>query len=418
MTPLQWAGVTAASAVLLAGVTIVAGEAAVRPSAPATAALETRINRAYSLAEEATSRLRQVTIRDSLRVVLRDREWPAESLLVVLDPQLPAWRAGLTGVRARKLWTAARPMTGGIRVAFVALGNVRGNTTTNVLLPDAFDGRTCVVVHNISGYALALKDQHAAEGDTSIVPPAETQNSYSAFQRRWQDGELLGPCAFYAVFGAPGPKVRAWLDTVEFYHAAAPNFWSPPEIMPPWYRSVWTDNAPTNFGEQLVAYLWRMTVRASGPDGAAMTRCASGKASDCADVLLARPRATRAVREQEPPQPGMPFSGRYGFFEYVSYIGDRSFRDFRPRLLADMAREVGVDRFRKIWTSTKPIDEAYADATGTPFEIGMMNYARRSIGGAASIGPSLPVQPVVTALVIVVILLVGVSARLARREHR
>ena len=413
MTPLRWAAVTAGCAALFAGVVLAAGTAAVRPGEPAAAALEQRIEHASWLASRANYRMERAATRDSLRGVLRGREWPAESLLIVVGPRLPAWRAAVSTARARTSWTSAGPKLGSVRVAFVALSAKFGISATNVLLPDAVDGRTCVVVHELGPSSLTPASRKQDEGDTIIVAPGDGRPDVNAFRRRWQDGGLLGACAFYAAFGVPGPKVRAWLDDVEFYQASASNFWSGPDVMPPWYASRWTGTAPTTFNDRVGQYLMRMLVTPNGPEDAAASRCASGRTHECAAVSLSAPGFTRPDRD--PPEPGMPLSPPYHFFGYVS---DRAYRDFRPRLLADMVRDVGVDRFRQIWTSTKSIDAAYADVTGTPFETAMLAYVRRSVGGGTSIGPSLPARPVATALVIVAILLISVSARLARREHR
>ena len=233
-------------------------------------------------------------------------------------------------------------------------------------------------------------------------------------RRPARPGHGLALRAFFAAFGQPGPKIRAWLDDVDFMHAASANFWSPAAVMPRWYKSMWDGVEHAAFDDRLRAYMDRMLGYPSGRTNAAVIRCASGQANECPDVVMAGSLPPDQARE--PIERGLP-QPRNWYYEF-GYVGDRSYRDFRPRLLADMVRDVGVDRFRKIWTSQRKINEAYAEATGTPFETAMADYVRRSVGGGASLGPSLPARPAVSAMIIVLVLLIGVAGRVVRREHR
>lgn len=91
---------------------------------------------------------------------------------------------------------------------------VPGTFSSTYLLPDSVDRATCLVVTQTPFFA--------------------TNKTYLNQARlvRWATG-VLGPCAYYAKFGVPSPRVEQWLATRQFDVAILPSWsarsWAGPE---------------------------------------------------------------------------------------------------------------------------------------------------------------------------------------------
>ena len=150
---------------------------------------------------------------------------------------------------------------------------------------------------------------------------------------------LLGPCGFYERFGVPGIEIERWLGRGAwgFAQNSSPN----------WGR--WNEEWATPYG-----YPLRMVL---GPRGVA---CAKGSDSSCLDALQTpamggwRPRNGRLTTEFNP---------------YIMssswYSRDWSFGPRSPSLLADLAKDLGTDRFTRFWQSEQHPESAFRAATGT-----------------------------------------------------
>jgi hypothetical protein len=195
------------------------------------------------------------------------------------------------------------------------------------LLPDSSDRATCVVLQ-------------------------------TAPTIKWLRGTVnLGPCAFYAAFGAPGRDIGRWLSARDFDLAIAP---------------LWTRNRPSRGGGWLLErdqpWFW-WEVYHHQPDGVA---CLAGRPSRCRSAVV------------DPRQPA-------GEPAHLVTVDQRWFR--RPpalaggtHYLADVVRSVGRERFRRFWNSELPVDTALAEALRMP----VGEWTRR---WQADLVPPIPLGP-------------------------
>lgn len=184
--------------------------------------------------------------------------------------------------------------------------SLQGNLTA-YLLPDSTDRTTCVVLQTA----------------TSI--------------RRLRGEVPLGPCAFYAAFGAPGREIGGWLGARNFELA----------ISPPWERRRGADES-----EWLLAggkpWFWWQVYRYEA-NGVA---CLAGRAERCRLAVIdprqpaGEPPHLVTLRQRGPVRPPALAGGSH--------------------YLADVFRSVGPERFQRFWNSELPVDTALADALRMP----------------------------------------------------
>jgi hypothetical protein len=177
---------------------------------------------------------------------------------------------------------------------------------TAYLLPDSTDRWTCIVLQT----------------STSVT--------------RWP-GELnLGPCAFYAAFGAPGREIGRWLRGRRFDLALIPQ-WAPGvlsgryDFLVPQRRQPW-------FWGQVYSY---------SPDGVA---CLAGRPQRCQDAVLG---------SVEAPGSATPVVTTAKWWQRQALVAGH-------RYLAHVARSVGSERFLRFWNSELPVDTALAEALRKP----------------------------------------------------
>ena len=168
-------------------------------------------------------------------------------------------------------------------------------------LPQITDGERCVVLVRVRATTVA-EVKHLSERS------------------------VLGPCAYFAAFGKPGTAVRRWLDATNYRAALLPD-WDKP-------RAPVVDPSA----------IYTLDTEAS--------RCLTGDRRGCADAL-----GMNALTAG---------SGTVG----GNSLGEGSrgralvLGEAAPRLLADAAREYGLTRFARFWTSNAPLDSAFAGAAG------------------------------------------------------
>ncbi|MBM4184444.1 MAG: hypothetical protein FJ207_09480 [Gemmatimonadetes bacterium] len=156
----------------------------------------------------------------------------------------------------------------------------------------------------------------------------------------------LGPCAFYARYGAPGTAIAAWLE------AGAWGFASQRSPIAD-YRQIMGN--PAN--EPLLMFGTRrqspigFTFASQGCMAGDPAKCETAVtdpaqigASDADDAYVVATTPLSYVIDQGPSQP--PFA----------YLDDT--------LLADAEREFGADAFARFWSSDAPVTDAFAAAFG------------------------------------------------------
>jgi len=299
----------------------------------------------------------------------REHDEPGPALLLEAHDSLPAFaRARL----AATLDTVSRQL--GLGVTKVSVGLVvdlrryvsakAGETPSQdvespaFLFPDSSDRTTCV----------ALIPAWRWTGTLVAQPPVHSQEV-----KDWlRTG--LGPCAFYAVYGAPGKGVEHWLANRGYDLARVP---------------LWDRERPDRFEELFgmsengTGWWWRSVyqfpVTAIG--------CMAGRTMSCrAGVLSGAEQAS----DDSPPRFLDSDPGRWWWGQRVLYS---------YRYLADVAREVGHERFLRFWNSPEPVDTALATALKMPVGEWTERWQRRFVP-RLPLGPAAPVSATVIGLLL------------------
>lgn len=298
--------------------------------------------RALALAEDwraAALRLRLHRYRSTVGAALAQRARAEEPSVTFLLEADSVTRASYTHVLDFGLADAWKGM--GLGVTKVSVGLVmitseqlrteaRGDPVSlrnlsSFLLPDSLDRRVCVRMVEVQATYLAsvLKQ--------GLLAPM-LQGS-------------LGPCAFYARFGAPGPRVRRWLDARG--HDVA--------LLPSWNR---TPGGGQPFEIQPEQQAWIAHLLREGPWISVYAlpfetiRCALGRVEAC----LARIRRG----DSDSPNPIVPGRAAERWdLRQQQLIG-------ADQLLARVLATAGPERFADFWTTTLPVDSALTLALGEP----------------------------------------------------
>ena len=161
-------------------------------------------------------------------------------------------------------------------------------------------------------------------------------------------GVSLGPCAFYAQYGAPGDRIRAWLESTGGTMALR------------------TDSGVAQQMESR-----DLSWTALGENGAA---CLIRGGDFCLEALGVRDARRTAATGFMPPE--TPLSGIIGSGPAARrlYLGERS-RWF----LSDVARDIGPERFRTFWRSSESPEVAFRMAADMPLEEWTQRWLRRGV---------------------------------------
>ena len=198
-------------------------------------------------------------------------------------------------------------------------------------LPQATDGERCVAL-------VRLRGTTAAHLDVLRGTP------------------LAGVCGFFAVFGVPGAGVSRWLSATN-YAFARQSDWDvarAPSIEPGAFYSLSVGGA----------------------------QCLTGKANACIEALgttSATPRDSDRVGaipmawvlDGSAARASPSFSGT-----------DAALGDAGSRLLADMVRDLGPERFGRFWRADTTPDSALVAASGTTLDAWTNAWLTRAYGAA------------------------------------
>ena len=197
---------------------------------------------------------------------------------------------------------------------------------------------------------------------------------------------LLGTCAFYAAFGAPGTAVDAWLRSTRF--ASARYLRSP--------SSLDGETSGIDLSSSYALYY---------RDGFQMASCRAGRTASCAAFLSPDPRAVPPFE----PEPAL--LDELASFEPGTEVG--SFYRFEGArwnaqggLLSALVSDLGSERFGELWRGPNTLAESYAAEAGRPLTDFVADYvARRTLPYRA--GPGLPPVPAAlgTALILFALLI-------------
>ncbi len=303
----------------------------------------------------------------------RERDEPGPALLVEAPDSVAAFarqrlRAILDTV-ARQLGLGVTKVSVGLVVDLRRYVSANATATPSqdfespgYLFPDSSDRTTCV----------ALIPAWPWTGTLAMQPPARSQEV-----KDWlRTG--LGPCAFYAVYGAPGRGVRHWLGKRGYDLARVP-LWDREQPERPQYSFVmYQDGARWWWGS-----VYQFPVTAIG--------CMAGRTQSCRAAVLSG--AEEWIGDSLP--------------RFLQSDPRRWWRGQRllyaDRYLADVAREVGHDRFLRFWNSPEGVDTALTTALKMPVGKWTERWERRFV-------PRLPLGPAAPLSATVIGLLLGGAA--------
>ena len=243
------------------------------------------------------------------------------------------------------------------------------------LLPDSVDRTVCLV-----RIAARVYWRQALFGPRS---PAVTEQT-----REWLRSNL-GPCAFFAAFGAPGREVRHWLDHRRFDLALFPGWdrGTPPN------PNQWPLLLPGGRGIS-----WEYVYHQTPPAVA----CMAGRSAACRDAVLAGAAtggggaALRVLQTDR------------DFWRSQRLIGSAHY-------LSDVVYGVGRARFLEFWNSSQPVDTALALALRRP--VGDWTIAwQQQFAPRVSLGPSVPLTAGLLAVLLAAGAIVCVALTVRRRQ--
>jgi hypothetical protein len=204
----------------------------------------------------------------------------------------------------------------------------------------------------------------------------------------WLHGGL-GPCAFYAAYGAPSKPVRQWLTA---------RGWDVGSFLQGDVAGAAVSSTEM-LGDPRYAWYWERIY--SFPP--ATVACMAGRAEGCRAAVMRGATATidslpRVVR----------FERRWWKAEDLLPAG---------RYLSDVAHTVGRDRFLRFWGSPLPVDTALATAFKKP--VGEWTAAwQHGYTPRLRLGAAAPFGAYVLALLVAALVVLSVAVTSARRQVR
>lgn len=263
---------------------------------------------------------------------------------VQIGPGIPKVTAQSFIAEVRSAWTNLRPIAGTVPVG-IAL--VRDTART-------YDGfsRMYRAYRGAVWAMYVLPDSASGTGCYSVVATATaaiTPRSTSYLDQLARDGTALGPCALYAMFGRPGPRIGAWLKQGGARLAIAGAEWSQ-------HTETTANRWSLNDHRSLVSELARLS-------------CARGDLTACDNYL-------RAARGQH----GVLTAGSQGG-RVVPNFWSRPFESVDGgRILSDLVAARGRDRFAVFWHSRRPVAAAFMNAYGMSLEQWTSQWVRAQVG--------------------------------------
>jgi hypothetical protein len=245
--------------------------------------------------------------------------------------------------------------------------------TRTYLLPDSTDRTTCIAVLPLywSG----------------------RENAGSRFQMSqvmsWVRNSL-GPCAFYARFGAPGPRVRRWLNANRF-DVAETSDWSG-------IRRIGDED---EFEPRFGSAWWYMELYSIPYNTLA---CLSGRISAC----------TRALQQGDQ-ETGTPLH-RVVSPSYSWRLSQGRLIN-QDRFLASVFRKSGETDFQEFWTTTLPVDSALTLALHEP-AAGWSQRWQLEGARAPRLGAAAPLSAMLLATLVAVLVLGGAAYATRWRQVR
>jgi hypothetical protein len=207
--------------------------------------------------------------------------------------------------------------------------------------------------------------------------------------------QILGPCAYYATFGMPGPSIREWLRNRGALLALGGS-WTQTSAVPDRARyGFYLDTDP--FYPDPPHDFFIFSNRG--------VNCLVGGEDACESAILDRNLQTGHLAAGSAVRAGYslgPIAQRNG-----SEFGGRE-----TELLADMVRSLGRARFEQFWTSSAPVAQAFQQASGMRLGEWVSSWASQSVEPYDP-GPRIRAESLIGALAISIgcIVIAVVAAR-------
>jgi hypothetical protein len=183
----------------------------------------------------------------------------------------------------------------------------------------------------------------------------------------------VGPCWYLANFGAPGPAIRAWLDS---------RYWDVAGAIPPHPRRLSFEDNYESEPNLFYRILGDFRQRYAG-GSATLQGCATNKPVLCEVALLGSPFPPGLLPDGIV---GSERLNRYavGAYQWLTGVPPWASRE----LLAMMVEDLGPARFSTFWTSQAPVPVAFQAATGTSFAEWYRSQLRRELKQAGLADPA------------------------------
>jgi len=315
---------------------------------------------------------------------------PGPTLLVQADgPTLPDVRRRLAATLDsvwHELGLAVTKVSVGIVVAWAGATAGNGETPrlagSAYLLPDAANPASCIILQHL--------DERNAIRLWLVGQGRRAQAQIKAWLRY-----ALGPCAFYAAYGVPGRPVRQWLGRQSYDLALNPDWIGAGGAgLARWFRDSSTRQ-------------WRWSfVHGEFPSRLSATAlaCLGGRPRACRDAVL------------EGADDALPDSAAR-FVVAQDWWRRRTRLVESDRYLADVARDVGPERFLRFWNSTDPVDTALATALRTSIGEWTERWQRR-FAPTLPLGPGAPLTAFALSLLLAAFVVSSVAIGAKRRQVR
>lgn len=380
LTPLRWIALAVGGALVV--LTLLLRDQAGRRWTDERWALVRRASAMGGAASNAADRVRMLELRDSIRAGFA-KLGPADTSRVAFDPALGARVAPFrTLLAGSQRFRPERPAIG-VDVVFVldTARIVRG-VERRIGAPIAVD------------YLLP-----AGASDRCVVIARVRPRDMSYLRYREYAQRLLGPCAFYERFGMPGPRVDEWLLSGGWAFAQHVTWFGSPS---PWNGPSWAfDNTQTYWG----------TRRWMTPRG---YRCVSGDEDVCVEALLSE--TSQSSRADGALWRGGRVLSSPTLAEWRGWRS-RPLGLSESRLLADMVRTLGPERFQQFWRSGETVPVAFRQAAGRDLGSWTLEWATEAYGRQGR-GPGVDTGGAVLAIGLVLVSAAGAGVAARRRQVR
>ncbi len=318
------------------------------------------------------------------RAVMRDRRWSADEQRTVTALRDSAYRLGLqvrtAAVRAR-VDSALMSYPPGQAPGVVVIGDeapvaalLAESLYATLPLPSGAEFTTRLVIVEmaspdrwpagmLTSFTL-LPTTDAADGCTIVRIAVASDSVLGRFESRyWRDTPFegsAGPCWFLARFGAPGPRVREWLDA---------RYWDVAGSIPPASRPLVESNEDLRDAGVFERLFGSVASKFYG-ESVTLEGCAGRRPELCEASFLGTAYPAGLLPEG--------VVGNNRFNGYLLFRNGASPMAFYPgagstlgvprvaieSLLAMMVDDLGPERFATFWASQAPVAAAFEAAAG------------------------------------------------------